>query len=462
MAESGDAAMVSPGTVLAARYQIVEALGNPPGGPAETWKALDRTDGREVVVKCLRLSRVSLWKQLELFEREAAILKGIRVPGVPACTDSFRLGTESALMFVMVRQYMPGANLRDLVRGGWRPTEQEIMRIGAELARISCRIHALHPPVIHRDINPANVILAQDGAVSLVDFGSVQDAAEDPAGASTVVGTAGYAAFEQFVGRATPRSDLYSIAATLVFLLTGRNPADLPARGMKVDWRGAAAASAPLGRVLDSWLEPDQEMRSLDPGSAAAILAGGPGGSSAPPSQAAACAGDNAPPGPPTGTRLSFQGAAGSAEYRVPERARSSGLAGLAAFGVFWLGFVGLWTFAAVSMRAPLAFPLFSIPFWAAGLFMVFKALKGLVGRVTLRVDPAGLTVTHAFLLFSRSFTVPLQEAGPCAVEEGRDGRGLVSVPAGARVFRLGAALTDREREWLCASLNDSIRRLSP
>jgi hypothetical protein len=456
---------VTSGSLLAGRWEILRPLGPEPAGaprgaerPREALLARELSSGREVVVKLLHLDRMSGWKELEIFQREAEALKGIRHTRIPALLEAFRLEDERAPVFVLVREFVPGASLQEKVGGGWRATESQIMRIGAELAGIVAFLHDLRPPVIHRDINPNNVILGDDGEVHLVDFGGVQD---PYTGGGTVIGTPGYAAFEQFVGRATPRSDLYAVAATLLFLLTHRNPADLPSAGLKPDFR-SAAASAPLVRVLDNWLEPDQEKRTLAAGEAAALLARGAEGApaAAEPEERSGVRRD-AGIAPPPGSRIRVSEVPGGVEFRVPERGRGPGALALAGFAVFWLGFVGFWTHAAIAMRAPLFFPLFSIPFWCIGLLLAGWALKGLFGSVTISLGPGGLTFTRRLLFRSRSFTVPLSEAGPCVFDEGR-GRsipsgGALRLEAGARVLVFGGGLSRREGQWLQEALNDRL-----
>jgi serine/threonine protein kinase len=86
----------------------------------------------------------------------------------------------------------------------------------------------LSPPVLHRDIKPSNLLLNDQGTLFLVDFGAVQDGVAKAGGTFTIVGTYGYAPLEQLGGQATLASDLYALGATLIHLLTGIAPADLP------------------------------------------------------------------------------------------------------------------------------------------------------------------------------------------------------------------------------------------
>ncbi len=105
-------------------------------------------------------------------------------------------------------------------------------------------LHQLNPPVLHRDIKPSNLILGEDEQVYLVDFGAVQDSAVKEGGTFTVVGTYGYTAIEQFGGRAVTASDLYALGATLIHLLTGIAPADLPQKDLRIHFSDKVSISA--------------------------------------------------------------------------------------------------------------------------------------------------------------------------------------------------------------------------
>ncbi len=455
---------MTPGDLLADRYRIERELGR--GGAGTTYLVRDTRDDGVAVAKMLHLDLLQNWKAVELFEREAAVLKALHHPCIPAYIDFFRADVEGRARFVLVRQYIEGRSLQEKVDSGWRATESDICDIGARLLAVVDYIHSVRPPVIHRDINPRNVIQCDDGKVFLLDFGGVQDAIRVSGGASsTVIGTPGFTPLEQFVGRASVRSDLYAVAATLLYLLTHRNPADLPTRNMKIDFRSVVEISSPgLARVLGSWLEPDEARRALSVADAAALLRG----------EEVHRAASDTPAGPrpvPFGSRIRVDETGGPLVIDIPERgARRSAFGG---FGSFWLGIVGFWTYSAVSAGAPIPFSLVSLPFWAIGFFMVWRSLFSLFGRVRLTIDEAGLTFSRRFLFFRREHRAPLSEIGTCAVDEDRvwnrgryrpggqlATRSALSLELGARTLTFAGGLSQREQQWLQDRINAEVRRL--
>jgi hypothetical protein len=136
-------------------------------------------------------------------------------------------------------------------------SEADVRAIAVELLQILQYLQGLHPPIIHRDIKPQNIIRGEDGRICLVDFGAVQTVyRETIAFGSTVVGTYGYMAPEQFRGQAYPATDLYGLGATLLYLLTHKNPGDLPEQRLKIDVRRCVSVSEPFAIWLDGLLEP--------------------------------------------------------------------------------------------------------------------------------------------------------------------------------------------------------------
>src|SRR5690606_26304067 len=138
----------------------------------------------------------------------------------------------------------------------------DVVHFLREMAVALDYLHHHSPPIIHRDIKPRNVIRRPDGHFTLVDFGSVRDKLR-PEGGSTVVGTFGYMAPEQFQGRAMPATDVYATAATALAMLTALEPDQLPHQGLRIDVDAAldASVSPRLKRLLHQALNPDPDLR---------------------------------------------------------------------------------------------------------------------------------------------------------------------------------------------------------
>lgn len=240
----------SAGELLNNRYRIIRLLGR--GGIGFTYKAEDIKNNQSVALKLLSLKRATDWKKLELFEREAKILAQLNHPQIPQYFDYFQIETEQDRNFYIVQQLAPGYSLDKLIEAGWKPNVQEIQQFTTQILEILIYLQELLPPVIHRDIKPQNIIRNKDGKIFLVDFGSVQDTYRQNMTQSTVVGTFGYMAPEQFRGQAVPSTDLYGLGTTLLFMLTGQSPAELPEHGLKIEFRSVLPD---LDKLFADWLE---------------------------------------------------------------------------------------------------------------------------------------------------------------------------------------------------------------
>lgn len=249
-----------PEDIVDQRYRIIKILGE--GGSGTTYLAEDTDSHQLVAMKALSLHRLNDWKLMELFEREAKILSQLHHRAIPRYLGYFHTETTLEHCFYIVQAQAQGKSLAALIADGWRTTEDEVRYIATQILEILVYLHSLNPVVIHRDIKPQNIIRRDDGKVYLVDFGAVQNTYYNTfMRGSTVVGTYGYMAPEQFRGQAVPATDLYGLGATILFLLTHRSPADLPMERLKIDFRHHVQISDEFADWLEKMLEPDVEER---------------------------------------------------------------------------------------------------------------------------------------------------------------------------------------------------------
>jgi eukaryotic-like serine/threonine-protein kinase len=246
--------------VLIGRYQIVDLLGE--GGSGKTYRALDEERQTEVAIKVLSLRGMGDWKILELFDREAKILAQLEHPAIPHYLDSFQTEIAGEEVFCLVQGLAPGRALTSWIESGYAFSETELREIASQILEILIYLQTFNPPIIHRDIKPQNLLWSESGKIYLVDFGAVRDTYHlTITGGSTIVGTYGYMAPEQFRGQAVLATDLYGLGTTLLYLLSGYDPADLPIQNMKIDFRDRVQTSAVFANWLDGLLEPIPEDR---------------------------------------------------------------------------------------------------------------------------------------------------------------------------------------------------------
>lgn len=203
------------------QYQVLRVLGQ--GGMGTTYLAWDKTGSltgkpMTLVLKEMNADLLSVVKAQELFEREARILKSLNHPGIPQYYDFF---TEQKRKYLAM-ELVHGQNLEQRIYEKGPVTPTQAIAWAVQVCDVLAYLHSLDPPLIHRDVKPANLMLRQrDNQVILLDFGAVKEIGT-PLG--TRIGAEGYSAPEQDRGHPRPQSDLFAIAPTLLFLMTGKAP----------------------------------------------------------------------------------------------------------------------------------------------------------------------------------------------------------------------------------------------
>ncbi|WP_310481752.1 serine/threonine-protein kinase [Chamaesiphon sp. VAR_48_metabat_403] len=263
------------------RYRILDVLGE--GGCGKTYRAVDEACQAEVAIKVLNLRGMSDWKTLELFDREAKILAQLEHPAIPRYLDFFQTEIAGEEVFCLVQAIAPGRSLASWIESGYIFNSIELRNIATQILEILIYLQTFTPPIIHRDLKPQNLIWRESGNIYLIDFGAVRDTYHlTVTGGSTIVGTYGYMAPEQFRGQAVLATDLYGLGTTLLYLASGKDPADFPIEQMKIDFRDALSdrlhqrvkISPNFIDWLDGLLEPIPEDRYRSAARALAALNG--------------------------------------------------------------------------------------------------------------------------------------------------------------------------------------------
>jgi len=221
---------LDPGSVLNSRYEIVRRIGG--GGMGAVYLAKDRNlgDAPRAVKEMVEahLDPAQHEKAIGDFKRESLLLTSLEHPSIPTIYDYFY--DEPLSRFYLVMKFISGGDLASRLRTapGGRVDEKTVADWGMQAADVLEYLHSRPKPIIYRDLKPANLMIdGNSGRVMLIDFGIARWVKQEEKGV-TAVGTMGYAPPELFGGRVEPRSDVYSLGATLFHLVTGSDPQDNP------------------------------------------------------------------------------------------------------------------------------------------------------------------------------------------------------------------------------------------
>ncbi|MEA5576489.1 serine/threonine-protein kinase, partial [Anabaena sp. UHCC 0451] len=353
------------------------------------------------------------------------------------------------------------------LQAGRTLTEAEVKEIASSVLEILVYLHGLHPPVIHRDIKPSNILLAERsgnsaGQVYLIDFGSVQTVLSAETGTRTVVGTYGYMPQEQFGGRTVPASDLYSLGATLIYLVTGIQPADLPQKDFRIQFEQVANLSPNLTNWLKRMIEPDLAKRFSSAIQALTAL-----------KQPEYTDITALTVGKPAGSKIQLTKNEDTLEIIIPPVGFQPSMVFLSLFAIAWNSFILFWTIGALAAPFPINVPfaLFSLPFWGAGFSMIYGVLFSLFGSIQLCIDSQQIAFIHKLWGFKirRTRSAPRDSITklvyiPKHLTKDSDGDrtqvpAQLEIWAGVTKFSLdvnvGLIKSEAELEWLARELSD-------
>lgn len=217
--------MLEIGSLVDGKYKVLNVVGK--GGMSVVYLVMNERANKQWAIKEVRKDGVQdfeVVKQNLIVETD--MLKNLNHPNLPSIIDV--IDTEESFLIVM--DYIEGKALdKVLIEFGAQPQEY-VIEWAKQLCDVLGYLHSRKPPIIYRDMKPANVMLKPDGNVTLIDFGTAREFKDSKIEDTTCLGTRGYAAPEQYGGRGQTdaRTDIYCLGATLYHLVTGHNPSQPP------------------------------------------------------------------------------------------------------------------------------------------------------------------------------------------------------------------------------------------
>src|SRR5947209_98276 len=237
------------------RYSIIGKVGA--GGFGSVYKATDTQSGGRLVaikeVSLLGLHPQAVIEATTTFQREVSLLSQLDHPNLPRLYEHF----QSPGYWYLVMDFIAGETLeayQSKVPNG-RLLLSEVLDIGIQLCTVLEYLHTQYPPIVFRDLKPANIMRTPAGRLYLIDFGIARHFKPGQAKDTVALGSLGYAAPEQF-GKAqtTPRADIYSLGAVLHQLLTMKDPSETPFRFTRLRPSSPQSRSDP-GSLTTSMVE---------------------------------------------------------------------------------------------------------------------------------------------------------------------------------------------------------------
>ncbi len=217
--------MLEIGSLVDGKYKILRVVGK--GGMSVVYQAVNEKANKIWAIKEVRKDGVQNFevvKQNLIVETE--LLKRFNHPNLPSIIDVI----DGEGSFLIVMDYIEGNSLNKAIETSGAQSQEDVIEWSKQLCDVLGYLHSRKPPIIYRDMKPANVMLKPDGNVSLIDFGTAREFKSSSVEDTTCLGTQGYAAPEQYGGhgQTDARTDIYCLGATMYHLVTGHNPSNPP------------------------------------------------------------------------------------------------------------------------------------------------------------------------------------------------------------------------------------------
>lgn len=247
--------MTETGTVIGGKYEILKEIGR--GGMSVVYLAMDMHLNKQWAVKEIRIKGSGKNDEIIINSllAEADLMKRLDHPALPRIVDII----DNGITIYIVMDYIEGESLDKILKRQGAQSEKDVTAWARQLCDVLGYLHSQDPPIIYRDMKPANVMLRPEGNIKIIDFGIAREYKENNFTDTTVLGTKGYSPPEQYSGQTDARSDIYALGMTMHHLLTGVDPRSkepyMPVRMIK------PYISEGMELIIDKCVQPAAESR---------------------------------------------------------------------------------------------------------------------------------------------------------------------------------------------------------
>ena len=212
--------MAEIGSVIDGKYEILTEIGH--GGMSVVYLAMDTHLNKQWAVKEIKKRGKAKTDEIVVNSllAEANLMKRLDHPALPRIVDII----DNGVTIYVVMDYIEGESLDKILSEFGAQPEELVIGWAKQLCDALSYLHSQKPPIIYRDMKPANVMLKPEGNIKIIDFGIAREYKEQNLSDTTVLGTKGYAPPEQYNGQTDARSDIYALGMTMHHLLTGVDP----------------------------------------------------------------------------------------------------------------------------------------------------------------------------------------------------------------------------------------------
>lgn len=249
--------MLEIGSLIDGKYKILNEVGH--GGMSVVYLAMNEKANKQWAIKEVRKDGVRDFEVVkQSLVAETDMLKKLNHPNLPDIVDVI----DDEDRFLIVMDYIEGNSLKMALQEYGAQSQKNVIKWAKQLCDVLGYLHSQQPPIIYRDMKPANIMLKPDGNVVLIDFGTAREFKEKNIADTTCLGTMGYAAPEQFggMGQTDARTDIYCLGATMYHLVTGKNPCEPPYEIRPIR-EIDPSLSAGLERIINKCTQPNPQNR---------------------------------------------------------------------------------------------------------------------------------------------------------------------------------------------------------